>query len=246
MKITFRLTIISYILLLLFGMPVSADNSSVEEGQNDLIILTDHFPPYTHRNDKGEYFGSAYKKIDAIFKIVGLNYSIQSVPWKRALQQLDQHSNLLIYPLSRNKEREEKFIWIAPLYNLEYKVYGLREKYKDKNIDITSGEYKFICVSTTASCGLLSDMNVPESSLVKVTNIDINQMLNTVNSGHVDFLLLPEVEFRFAAKSLDLNPEKFIALNNYSYIITDYLAANLNLDKVIVEQFKTAIEAQSP
>jgi polar amino acid transport system substrate-binding protein len=204
-----------------------------------LTILTDHFPPLTYQNKKGEFVGSADLIIKKLFKEAHLNYQIKSYPWVRALKLLDENVNHLIYPLSRSKKREQQYIWIAPLFHLEIKTYGLNKNYV--NIDVTEGDYQFVCIQTTINCQAVNSLNVPNSALSIISNISVKQMIKMVLQGRVDFFMSTESEFNYTIKNLGIDPKLFRELVDHQYVVTDYLAAKTGINPSIVKQLKAAL-----
>jgi len=204
-----------------------------------LTLLTDHFPPLTYQNKEGEFIGSGDLIIKNLFKIANINYKIKSVPWKRAFRELNTNDYFLIYPLSRSKEREKHFVWIAPLFHLKINTYGLRNNYH--NIDITQGDYRFACIKTTINCQAVKSLNVPKPSVSEISNVSIKQLIKMVMLRHVDFIMSTEAEFKYTVERLNIDPALFVEVTGYQYIVTDYLAAKTSIDPRIVQRLKSAL-----
>lgn len=214
-----------------------ADNT-LEQNQK-LTILTDHFPPLSYQNTNGEFIGSADLIVQQLFQNAHLSYQLVSQPWTRSLRQLEKDERVLIYPLSRTQDREEDYEWIAPLFRLEIKTFGLMRD--SVNIDITEESYKFACIKTTINCLAVRSLNIQESSISELSNINISQLVNMVVYKRVDFIMMTEIEFAFALKSLNLAPSLFTKFPNYQYAATDYLAARKGFDAIVIKKLKSAI-----
>jgi len=208
-----------------------------------VTILTDNIPPFTYQNEEGEFVGSSDLLIKTLFNKAKLNYEVKSLPWKRALQEFQQVHDSLIFPITRIKERENLYHWIAPLFSVDFKLYGLRKKYENKSIDIASGDYSFVCVSITYVCTILRKLNIPESSISSISSVNAKQMVKMVHSGRVDFLILPDIEFDYARKELDLPAEQFVSLKNRNYKLVDYIVAKSTLNSDVVKKLKLAAES---
>jgi len=59
---------------------------------------------------------------------LGLKYTAELLPWKRALQQAKQYSNTLLVGLARTEEREEHFNWITPVFQSRIGFLSLTSK----------------------------------------------------------------------------------------------------------------------
>ena len=199
-----------------------------------VIILTDNIPPFTYQNTQGEYIGTADLVIHTLFNSINQPYTMESKPWKRALTEFENNEELLLFPITRTPARELKYQWLAAIYSTEFKLFGLKERFENQSVDITSGDYSFVCVRISIVCTALREMKIPESSITTISSVNAKQMIKMVNSGRVDFLILPEVEFSFAAKELKIATERFMTLEKHNYLFTDYLVAKTgNTNEVI-------------
>lgn len=207
----------------------------------DAILLTAHIPPYTFQDDNGNYIGIADKVIDTLFEKAGLTYEIKTRPWKRAINDYLKNTDMMIYPITRTREREQQYQWIIPLFSIDLKLYGLREKFENVSVDITSGRYSFVCIKTTINCSLLKGLDIPDNAITTINSINPGQMLRMLDYGHVDLLLLPEAEFRVISNKLNLPADRFIALKDHDYKLTDYLAAKVELDNEIIRKLKQTV-----
>ncbi|PCJ48172.1 MAG: hypothetical protein COA74_09915 [Gammaproteobacteria bacterium] len=206
---------------------------------NKIILLTDHFPPLSYQNEKGEFIGTADKIIHKLFKNANLHYQIKSYPWKRALQMVSKQEDVLIYPLSRTENREDDYVWITPLFSLKIKTYGLTKP--NATFDITKGNHQFACIKTTINCLAVNSLKIPESALSEISNISTVQLVKMVAKKRVDFIMMTEIEFEYAIKILNLDRKTFTKIEKYNYVATDYLAASKGFDQDIIEKIKAAV-----
>lgn len=64
--------------------------------------------------------------LDAMLTASGLRYELTVYPWARISQGLDLERNLLAYPVTRTRSREDRWQWVGPIQPLDYYFYGLR------------------------------------------------------------------------------------------------------------------------
>lgn len=106
--------IIVYLFVLNF---LSIENIYAE----DITIITQEFPAKTEKWGEKEIGGIAGEIITKAFKEHNISFKVIWMPWKRAqescLENLDNKT--FIIPFTRNKERENNYIWSAKLYNAD-------------------------------------------------------------------------------------------------------------------------------
>jgi hypothetical protein len=213
-----------------------------EDSDQKVIVVTDNIPPYTYQNSEGKFVGIIAEKVHSLFNKAGISYEIKRIPWKRTIVKSYPDSNLMIYPLSRIPERESNFQWIMPLYSESLNIYGLAEKYSNKKIDITSGDYRFICVEKTSLCSALRTMNVPEHAITKITQVATTQLLKMVVRERIDFLIMAKAEIELSQKELGLSSDFFVTLDGYQYDVVEYLAAKPGINSQIIARMRMTAE----
>ena len=230
--------------LVLISFFLYAGIKADEHSQKPLTLLTSNFPPLTYQNEQGEFVGSADKIIQKAFAKQQIDFEIKSLPWKRALKTLENNNDHLIYPLSRTREREESYTWVAPIFELRIKTYGLNKNYQKLNLK--SGKLSFVCIKTTINCDAVKSLELPDRSISVINNISIEQMMKMVLRGYVDFFMTTETEFKHALNDLGIAPEQFVEITQFQYVVTDYLAGKKDIDPAIVDRVREALSDINP
>ena len=88
-----------------------------------LYIATDHAPPSVGA-DHGGLAGIATEKIKRILKRTGIDYEIDSLPFKRAYMLAQSRADACIYSLTRVPERETLFKWVGPTQLSDWTLFG--------------------------------------------------------------------------------------------------------------------------
>ncbi|AHL34471.1 amino acid ABC transporter substrate-binding protein [Pseudomonas brassicacearum] len=92
-------------------MFLAASGSAAEA---PLRIVTEELPPYNMTQD-GRVTGMSTEVVQAVLKEIGVEASIQSMPWARAYELALNESNVLIYSIVRTPERESLFQWVGSI-----------------------------------------------------------------------------------------------------------------------------------
>ncbi len=85
---------------------------------DDIRIVTEELPPY-NMTQGGRLTGMSTEVVQAVLKEVGVQASIQPMPWARAYDTALNSENVLIYSITRTEQREKLFKWvgvIAPMH----------------------------------------------------------------------------------------------------------------------------------
>ena len=94
---------------------------------NGLRIVTTHFPPYVFIEDgmlKGLHVNLLYE----IFKRMEVSFTIELLPWPRALQMLKNGNADAMFPLFKTKERMSFIDYSNPLFTEETALFALKDK----------------------------------------------------------------------------------------------------------------------
>jgi polar amino acid transport system substrate-binding protein len=102
-------------------------DAGLAAAQAPLRIVTEELPPYNMTLD-GRVTGMSTEVVQAVLKEIGLDASIQIMPWARAYELALQESNVLIYSISRTPEREPLFRWVGTIAPTKWYIYSLADR----------------------------------------------------------------------------------------------------------------------
>ncbi len=91
----------------------------------DLLVVTEHSPPYQYLNKSGNIEGLTTEIVHAAFAETSLSYQLKLYPWSRAFLMAKETENTCIFLMSRDEPREKHFQWIAPLIKTNDYFVGL-------------------------------------------------------------------------------------------------------------------------
>lgn len=94
------------VLLLLAAAPAA-------EAQT-IKFTTEDYPPYNYRQGDG-YGGAGYEQVVEMMKIVGVDYTVELMPWARALALAESKPDHCVFTTAHIPERDLRFKWVEPL-----------------------------------------------------------------------------------------------------------------------------------
>ncbi|WP_246659181.1 transporter substrate-binding domain-containing protein [Rhizobium sp. FY34] len=83
----------------------------------EIRFATEPYPPFSFQNAEGKADGAGVKQVEAVMKAVGadIGYSIEVMPWARALALAEARPDHCVFATARTPEREARFQWVVPL-----------------------------------------------------------------------------------------------------------------------------------
>jgi len=227
----------SYMTLLSSGYCAEDKPDTTEK----ITIFSEAYPPYTYTNSEGHVVGETADIISTIVEKTDISFEFRLLPWKRALSEHRRNPSSLIYPLTRNKYREKNYHWLVPFRTLKLYLYGLSTKY-GVNHDINEGNPSFVCYSESSFCFVLEEHGIAKSSITRISSGKVNKQFDLLLRGRVDFVIETEVALDDFLQSKNIEPQAVVKLEKYQFNITDYLAANPNIDPLLISKFQDAVK----
>jgi len=133
MNIKLKTTLLS---LLFFATILNANNNTLQEKLDKLIIATEDYPPISFKNKNGKADGLASQVAYAIMQNLNMKQKINVWPWARDYKLLQKGPNYLVFSVSRTKERDKKFQWVGPIYSMTTGFYTKKNSpIKINNLD---------------------------------------------------------------------------------------------------------------
>ncbi|OEU64814.1 MAG: hypothetical protein BA863_09065 [Desulfovibrio sp. S3730MH75] len=110
-------------------------------GSQELSLVTDPFPPYYYEED-GKAYGLQYELIAATLKKMNKSFTIEFVPWKRALLIAKNKISDAIPGVLKTKDREQWLIYPEePVITTKVVIFHRKEEsFQYKNISSLTGK----------------------------------------------------------------------------------------------------------
>ncbi|MCM2438360.1 ABC transporter substrate-binding protein [Agrobacterium vitis] len=88
--------------------------SAVAMAQNSIVFTTEDYPPYNFR-ENGVDKGVGYEQVVLIMKELSIPYTIEMMPWARAIAMAETETMTCVFTAAHIPEREGRFKWVEPL-----------------------------------------------------------------------------------------------------------------------------------
>ncbi|BEV73544.1 MULTISPECIES: ABC transporter substrate-binding protein [unclassified Paludibacterium] len=79
---------------------------------DELLIVTEELPPYNF-TDQGSLTGLSTEVVQAVLHQLDLTARFKVMPWARAYELAQSAPNVLIYSITRTRQREPRFKWVG-------------------------------------------------------------------------------------------------------------------------------------
>jgi polar amino acid transport system substrate-binding protein len=100
-----------------------------------LKIVTENWFPYNYMDDVGQIKGQATDYVERLLKEANIDYTLELLPWTRALNIAETQENTAIYTILKTSEREPLFHWFCPIAQKQiHHVYKLTNR-QDIQVD---------------------------------------------------------------------------------------------------------------
>ncbi len=105
-------------------MVVVAGARADAQTSSDALFITTEYSPPTSMRQGADVIGSATDKVREAMARVGITYTIEILPWKRAYNSALARVDGCVYSTTRTPEREKLFKWVGPTDEGEWVLLG--------------------------------------------------------------------------------------------------------------------------
>ncbi|WP_199611112.1 substrate-binding periplasmic protein [Flocculibacter collagenilyticus] len=170
------------ILILLFLSIFCCVQATTAQELEELVWLTEDYPPFAYVNEQGEPDGLYVNIVKALWKKAGIdaNTKISVLPWARAYKLAQTDKKYVLFPMKMSDPRKKLFRFLGPINGLSDNGIIVKsdalKSYK-QNVSLINH------INLKKNCGIgvllhSSDINellwrgVKEDCLVKVSTVD--------------------------------------------------------------------------
>ncbi len=208
-----------------------------------LLFVTEHSPPFQFQTASGDVEGFTTEVIQAALKLTPYQYQIKIYPWSRSFNLAKAKENTCIYLMSRDKEREPHFQWVAPIISTNDYFVGLaaRTDITVNSIDDVKKYKVAVLKEDRTYYELLKRGFVPNKNLYVINNSSSLLSFLTLRP-EIDFVLSDTINVKYRAKFSNIDDKLFktyLKLNDAP--IDLYLACSLQTPKDVVQELNQAI-----
>ena len=217
--------------------------TTIQAGSQKLLLRTEHSPPYQYASKSNKVEGLTTKVIQAALKLTPYQYKMKIYPWSRSFFLAQAEENRCIYLMSRDKEIENKFHWVAPILSTNDYFIGLsgRTDINIKNIDDVK-KYKVAVLKEDRTYYELLKRGFVENKNLFVINDSTTMLKLLTRRKQIDFIVADTINVKYRAKFNDMDYELFEIYYKLNETPTDlYLACSLQTSKKVVQTLSQAI-----
>ena len=183
--------------------------------------------------------GMLEELFDALGEKLGREITTETVPWRRAQNEVANSMNLALAPITRNADREDQFSWLVPILPVQMSYFtlpGNREKAE------TLEQIRNLRVGLKGAGGaefIAKLHELPESNISRVNKQD--QLFRMLEADHIDAWLVIDL---IANRTRKLANSDVTLERGYSVPLgVLYVAASPRLSKSEVENWRRAMDA---
>jgi polar amino acid transport system substrate-binding protein len=100
------------------------------------IVTETNYPPITFKNKNNQPDGLAVEVTKKIMQNLKLKQKIDMLPWARAYSLAQTKPNIVLFSVSRTKQRDKLFQWAGPIYSMKSSFYAKKDsKIKINNLE---------------------------------------------------------------------------------------------------------------
>jgi polar amino acid transport system substrate-binding protein len=210
---------------------------------NRLQVVTELSPP-EQIIVNGKVAGTATAKVQNILNKAELSATIEIYPWARAYKKAVTEANTLIYSMAKTEERESLFYWLTPVTEYKFGWVSLQQR---SDIKINTAEdakaYRTVVQRDDIShIWLLKQGFVEDQHFITCSDIGCSWFL--LLNKKVDLIIESPDFIEGMLKQLNQPLDSARYISPIAQLeITAYLAANKNIDPLILKKLKLAIAA---
>lgn len=155
-----------------------------------LRLVTEEYPPFSYRS-AGAYKGSSIDQVDLLMKDAGLQYSVEMMPWARAIALAETQALTCVFTAVHTEDRDKRFKWVEPLMvDRTILVRKAGSAVKPQTLEDAS---KFVVGTTRGdfAIGILEARKFAKIDLTTDFNLTLKKLLN----DRIDLMPMSEKYF---------------------------------------------------
>lgn len=218
---------------------ILASHSRADIVDLDVLVVTEHLPPYQIGKDNNLIGGSIGIEIQKLIKAVLPESTVEVMPWARAHQIALRRPNTIIFSLVRTPERESKFIWIGKVAQVRTELITL------KNSELqpvqTLSELKNIRIGVKRQDAVATFLNEHGFEYGKelVEIVYTMSTMRMLEKGRIETVPSNQQIIEFYCESAGCATSDFKTLFVFKELSEEfYLAASLGTDAELIENLK--------
>ena len=155
-------------------------------GAESISYLTEDYPPSNYV-ENGELKGYAVELLKLVWRTMGVvEQKIEVTNWARAFNQLETTPNSMLFAMTRNAEREQKFQWVGPIFENRYVLIGRTERKLSLAGPADAANYRVGVIRQDVGHKLMLEFGAKDEALEKVA--DLRQLVKMLKANRIDLI----------------------------------------------------------
>ncbi|WP_449242935.1 substrate-binding periplasmic protein [Desulfovibrio sp.] len=205
-----------------------------------VVLVTEQMKPFSYTED-GAARGIAVDIVTEALEAAGIAYTLEFLPWHRAMERVEGEPGAFIFCIARTPERERRFAWVAPLAPAEVGLFRLHSR--TDLAGVGSGNlatYRMAAIRGYFTSEILRQWGVPEGNVTLFPDLNKRKVIEHLELGWSDFFLGDPLVFSIELKAAGKEHE--LVLNGPALRVGDYyLAAHPATDPALLRRVGEAL-----
>ena len=218
--------------------------AAVAAAEAPLRIVTEELPPYNMTQD-GRVTGMSTEVVQAVLKEIGLEASIQTMPWARAYDLALRESNVLIYSIARTPERDPLFRWVGTIAPTKWYIYSLADRPVKLNSLSDAQDHQIATVNRDVGEQYLVSKGFRIGEELQSSN-KYEQNYRKLKVDHVELWISNELNALYLTRQNGEDPDKLLIRSLELPELSREglsMAFSLGTSAETVEKFRSGLEA---
>jgi len=202
-------------------------------------IVTEEYPPHNYM-ENGKVVGLSTEIIERVCKELKMNYTIEIVPWARAVAIAKSEPNAIIYTICRLPDRETQYKWVRPVTVFKFYFFSLKDRHLDIN-DLDTAKKMSIGTyrkDATETFLLTKGFELNKNLFSAADTVD---MVQTLYNRRVDAIPIDDFSMAINTKKIGAPPNSFVK-NMFLFQVDAYFAFSNQTSDATVKKFQQAFD----
>lgn len=205
-------------------LPVSAFGAEIK-------FVTESYPPFNYR-EGGRYKGSSVEQVEHLMKVVQIPYTMEMMPWARAIFLAEEQPMHCVFTTVHNSERHPKFKWVEPLLTSRTVLIRKTGSAADPKTLEEAKSFKVGTQRDDYTQTILQENQFPDIDLATDLELTMKKLL----SGRIDLMPIAEKYYdRLKREGAPIESTVVLSENIYS------IACHRNVPDETIEKMQTAL-----
>ena len=203
--------------------------------------VQDEWPPYFHSDS--QHKGKLHKKLEDIFCVAGIQFSVDILPWNRAYKMVKAGEFDVLLGTWKTVERQQDFYFSEPYYINQIKLISLQSTpvtYQDIKKE------RGLKIAVVA--GYAYGKNIDNEGISFYETKSVTENIEFLIKNRVDAILMDEEVFNWNVEQESVDKSQFYISKKAVDRLPLYLAfsKNISLSKSTIESFNKALMTDKP